>query len=95
MTKLLADDFVEFGSGGRVYDRKAIIESLGDETDIEICATDFEMVVLGDNIALLTYRAVCVEDDEPPVHSLRSSIWKLIDDEWKVLFHQGTLTTAP
>ena len=28
-------------------------------------------------------------------HVLRSSIWKLIDGRWQMVFHQGTLSQAP
>jgi hypothetical protein len=41
----------------------------------------------------VTYRVIRQGTaDEPPIYSLRSSIWKLIDDRWQMVFHQGTLT---
>ncbi len=95
LTRLLADEFVEFGSSGQVYDRQTIIESLSKETTIEISITGFKMVVLTPGVALVTYRAVCIsEGDESPVHSLRSSIWKLADSRWQMVFHQGTPTSV-
>ncbi len=28
------------------------------------------------------------------MHTLRSSVWKLIDGNWQMAFHQGTPTVA-
>lgn len=95
LTKLLAEEFVEFGSTGRVYNLKSIIEELGKESNAQGSITDFELVSLAPDVALVTYRAVFFEGDgEPEKHSLRSSIWKLAGDTWQMVFHQGTPTKA-
>lgn len=89
--QLLADEFVEFGSSGRVYDKKSIIEELGNESTIQISVADFKTVLLASDSVLITYRAVFVEGKGGPItHSLRSSIWKLRDGDWQMVFHQGT-----
>ncbi|UCC81197.1 MAG: DUF4440 domain-containing protein [Candidatus Zixiibacteriota bacterium] len=93
LEKLLADEFVEFGSAGRVYDRQSIIEELGKESNARISMTDFEMVSLAPDVALVTYCAVYSEGEgESAHHSLRSSIWKKAGDTWQIVFHQGTPT---
>ena len=95
LAKLLADDFVEFGSAGRVYDRQSIIEELGEEDSIRIEITDFKTVVLASDTVLATYRAICSGGEaEPAKHSLRSSVWKLAGNRWQIVFHQGTPTSA-
>ncbi|UCE65630.1 MAG: DUF4440 domain-containing protein [Candidatus Zixiibacteriota bacterium] len=94
LEKLLAEEFVEFGSGGRIYNIQSIIEELAKESNVRISMTDFEMVSLASNVALVTYRAVYSEGEgEPAHHSLRSSIWKLAGDTWQLIFHQGTPTS--
>jgi len=94
--KLLADDFVEFGSGGRVYNKQSIMEELGKESNVRISILDFKLVSLGPDVALVTYRASFSErEGEPAKHSLRSSIWMLAGDTWQIVFHQGTPTSAP
>lgn len=94
--KLLAEEFIEFGSSGRIYDLQAIIDELEQETDLKIAMTDFKTTPLSQNIVLATYRAVCHDEpDGPAIHSLRSSIWKLTGDTWQMVFHQGTPTSAP
>ena len=91
LKKLLAEDFVEFGSSGRVYDRDAIIESLGEESGLSVTMTDFRAIFLLADIVLVTYRAEVFEDDmDAPCHSLRSSLWKKHSDGWRMVFHQGT-----
>lgn len=91
---LLADEFIEFGSSGRVYDKQQIINSLQNEPIEPLTQrsiTEFKTLVLATGVVLVTYRVVRHISDEKPVYSLRSSIWKLNNDGWKMIFHQGTL----
>ena len=89
---LLADDFVEFGSSGRVYNKQQIIESLQQEPPTQRSLTEFKVFTLAPGVVLATYRAVQKGASlEQPVYSLRSSIWKSIDGRWHMVFHQGTL----
>ncbi|WP_392535854.1 DUF4440 domain-containing protein [Nostoc sp. C117] len=91
---LLADEFIEFGSSGRVFDKQQIIKSLENEPIeplTQISITEFKTLVLATGVVLVTYRIVKHISGEQPVDSLRSSIWKLIDNQWKIIFHQGTV----
>ena len=89
----LADDFIEFGSSGRVFDKQQIIDNLQAERRIRRSLVDFKTLPLAPGLVLATYRAVRHGGPgEPPIYSLRSSIWKLIDDRWQLVFHQGTLS---
>ncbi|MEH2314342.1 MAG: DUF4440 domain-containing protein [Nostoc sp.] len=91
---LLADEFIEFGSSGRVFDKQQIINSLQNELIKPLtqrAITEFKTLVLATGVVLVTYRIVRHISGEQPVHSLRSSIWKLNNDQWKMIFHQGTL----
>ncbi|MBN3897415.1 MAG: nuclear transport factor 2 family protein [Nostoc sp. NOS(2021)] len=92
---LLADEFIEFGSSGRVFDKQQIIKSLQNEPIEPLTQrsiTEFKTLVLATGVILVTYRIVRHGGSgEQPVHSLRSSIWKLNNDRWKMIFHQGTL----
>ncbi|MDZ7953214.1 nuclear transport factor 2 family protein [Nostoc sp. DedQUE09] len=91
---LLADEFIEFGSSGRVFNKQQIIESLQNESIQPLTQrliTEFKTLVLATGVVLVTYRIVRNISGKQPVHSLRSSIWKLNNDQWKMIFHQGTL----
>ena len=91
--ELLADGFIEFGSSGRTFTKEQIIASMRAESPINITATEFKADLLSPNTALVTYRAH--HHLEPPVHTLRSSIWQLQHGHWKMVFHQGTIASAP
>lgn len=92
---LLADDFIEFGSSGQVFDKRQIIDNLQAEPQIRRSLVDFKTLPLAPGLVLATYRAVRYGDPgEPPIYSLRSSIWKVIEDRWQMIFHQGTLSKA-
>jgi hypothetical protein len=90
---LLSDDFLEFGSSGQIFDKRQIIEALRNETPTERSLSDFGSTLLSDSIVLVTYRARRAgRPGEEPVHTLRSSIWRLNNGQWQMVFHQGTLT---
>lgn len=94
VSALLADDFVEFGRSGRVYDKQEIVLSLAAEANDaapELTASGFELKSLADDVVLLTYRTRRVDGDQA-LHTLRSSIWKRFDGVWRMVFHQGTPT---
>ena len=89
---LLADELVEFASSGQTFNKSQIVEALREESPTKRSLSDFRCILLSENIALITYRATrALRSDEAPVHSLRSSIWRLKDGHWQMLFHQGTL----
>ncbi|MBB5906283.1 nuclear transport factor 2 family protein [Actinoalloteichus hymeniacidonis] len=84
--KLLHPDFVEFGSSGRRWDRRAMVAAIGNElTDSE--APDVaEMRGLSDAVVLVTYLT-----DRTGRRARRSSLWRKADDgTWLLYFHQGT-----
>jgi hypothetical protein len=88
MAALLADDFVEFDSSGRVWAREAILEMVATETYSPPLVEFIGCRLLGPDVALLTYRTVPHEDRVAT--TLRSSIWTKESGAWKMCFHQGT-----
>ena len=90
VAELLADEFVEFGSSGRTYNKSQTLAALSQETPTQVTLLEFRLRLLADKIALVTYRTH--RHSEPSVDALRSSIWKLDDGQWRIVFHQGTLT---
>lgn len=93
VNQLFAEGFIEFCSSGRTFTKEQIISSLRAESSVRITATEFRVAFLSSNTALVTYRAH--HHSEPPVHTLRSSIWQLKHAHWQMIFHQGTLCSAP
>lgn len=89
LVELLSDEFIEFGSSGRIYDKADLVAALQGEQPSTQTTSDFRVTELSPQVALLTYRIH--RHGEPPVHTLRSSIWKQTDGRWRMVFHQGTL----
>jgi hypothetical protein len=89
LRSLLAEDFREFGSSGRVYTRQQIIDALATESPRTITLSHPLCQQLAENVALLTYRSTRTIP-LPPTHALRSSLWIYRENRWQMLFHQGT-----
>lgn len=87
---LLDETFFEFGASGNVWTREAIVQSLQGETSSKITATDFQATQLSPNVYLVTYKSQRLNDDHSVSEALRSSIWRMRDGQWKMVFHQGT-----
>jgi ribonuclease HI len=86
LNELLHEDFCEFGASGRVFDRKAVIDTLLATDGGAADAHDFRATRLGPDAILLSYRS-----DSP---SLRTSVWvRGADGAWRILHHQGTPTS--
>jgi hypothetical protein len=93
LVDLLADDFIEFGRSGRIYTRPDLAETLQAETPTTQTTSRFRVQMLHATVALLTY---CIErHGEPPLFTLRSSVWHYRDGRWQMVFHQATETSAP
>ena len=86
LVELLSAEFREFGASGRVWDRAGIIAELGTEVPHACVSESFECKSLSEELVLLTY--VATNRDRK---TLRSSLWRLEQDRWRLLFHQGTL----
>ena len=95
---LLADDFIEFGGSGRVFDKASILEDLKNEPPRPASLlTDFKTRELAPNVILATYKATRRNAAGEPVgQSWRSSIWTHINGQWQRTFHQGSpIPSAP
>lgn len=95
MEAILAEEFTEFGSSGRVWDRATTLETLGDEELFEWSIDRFAVRLLAPGVVLTTYRLSAWTETAPePRASLRSSIWIERGGRWVLLFHQGTKAAA-
>ena len=94
LARILAEDFIEFGASGRVYDKKQAFEAVT-SAQSEISMTGFAARILAPGIILATYRTTKHKSAAGrSVSSLRSSVWQLIDGRWQLIFHQGTPSDA-
>lgn len=91
VSALLADEFVEHGSSGRVFGKQQVLDLLQSEESYLIRMTDCRVQMLSPAVALVLYRSV---RPASPLQSgaafLRSSLWVHRDGRWQMIFHQGT-----
>jgi len=86
VSALLAEDFCEFGSSGRVWSKASILDLLTMEPPQPAPAVEkFEIRRITAEAVLATYRTVRSQQA-----TLRSSVWMLRGGAWQVVFHQGT-----
>jgi hypothetical protein len=84
LARLIADDFVEFGASGKVWNKSEVISGLKTEAFVTRLISDVEVRALADDVVLVTY--IC----RSSTTSLRSSIWRREEKRWQMTFHQGT-----
>ncbi len=90
ISKLLADDFFEYGSSGHVWHKHEGISDGGIGL-VRMTLSHFEIHQLSEEAVLTTYR---IFNEKTLQHTLRSSIWKYGQNGWQMFFHQGTPTRA-
>ena len=85
LNKRIADDFVEFGPSGKIYNKQHVLEFVPLQSLRKFTVSDLAVKALSHDVVLVTYKSV-----EGDVNLLRSSIWKRVDSEWVMVFHQST-----
>jgi len=91
LNELIADNFLEIGASGKQYNKKDTIDNLLEENEIKFSINNFNTVEIASDTVLATYE---VEKENlgsnKKNYSTRTSIWKNIDGNWQIIFHQGT-----
>ena len=85
LSGLIADDFEEFGSSGRVFNKTDIIGELQQEESLNYEVKDFRFTALSASCVLVKYVSIFEGKS-----ALRSSIWIKRAEQWVVIHHQGT-----
>lgn len=91
---LLAPEFREFGSSGRIYHAASTLDALIPGGRPRLLIEDFKAASVAEGVVLVTYlsRSVAGPGWKPP--ALRSSLWVRCASGWQLLFHQGTRLPA-
>lgn len=88
------EGFWEVGASGRRYSREHVLDVLEDRHQVASHlaledtweATEFACRELGGNTYVLTYTLL-----QGQRKTRRTTIWRRSADDWKILFHQGTV----
>jgi hypothetical protein len=83
---LLAADFKEFCTSGRIYNVTQLEQALQSSTPRAATMSHFYVTPLGKGAALATYHVTTATTT-----SHHSSIWVEREGKWQMLFHQGTI----
>lgn len=96
LRQLLSEEFVEIGSCGNSFGLKEVLEWLPESADSWTASvSDFRLQQMTPDIVRLTFRAAIQNNrNNPPVSSIRTSIWRKEPEGWRMVFHQGTLLSA-
>ncbi|HTF66685.1 MAG TPA: DUF4440 domain-containing protein [Edaphobacter sp.] len=86
LTSLLASDFKEFCTSGRIFNLNQLSHALLTTSPRSATMSHFYVTPLGEGAALATYHITTTNST-----SHHSSIWVQRDNRWQMLFHQGTI----
>lgn len=91
LAALLAEEFIEFGASGKIYNKQQTLKALASEDmSLQINLSNFSARRLAKNLALVTYQSEKRSDGTKTLYALRSSIWRQTRNGWRILFHQAT-----
>ena len=97
--RLLADEFIEFGSSGHAYDKAQVIEALREETPdpagrLEL--GEFAARPLAPDVVLVTYRTVLRRWARSAASVAIAQLHlETHRRQWQMVFHQGTPSPCP
>lgn len=90
---MMAPEFWEVGASGRKYSKASVLDTLEGRHATPVqenySVTDFVCQEIAADLYLATYRL-----DQSGRLSRRATIWRYIESDWKIVYHQGTLIAA-
>jgi len=91
LRKRIAPGFKEIGASGAYFGLDNILERLPTRQSWSAVVQDFEFRQHNNDLCQLVFKAYIKSNDaDEGTYSLRSSFWQKFDDDWKMIFHQGT-----
>ena len=92
LRQLLAEEFEEVGSSGRVFGRQEVLQALAQEqagADVELSLQNFRAHPLESGLVQVRYqsRRRTVNGDRI---AERTSLWRREGTGWQMIYHQGT-----
>ena len=82
--EMLHIDFIEYCSSGRVVDKELVINHLPETRPVKMEIEAFKAELIGDSTVLTRFRLKKVDKKTDKIsYSLRSSIWKKINQKQK------------
>ncbi|HHF7374708.1 DUF4440 domain-containing protein [Legionella bozemanae] len=90
LINLIDDEFIEYGSNGKIHDKNEAARWLSLEDYSEATGTEFEAKLLVEDVVLLTYLSEMKQNHfSESKFARRISIWRRKNNIWRMVFHQG------
>lgn len=94
LTSLISKDFREVSASGNCFGLDEIVNNVPNHSDWSCKTQAWKFRMLSDDIAQISYKAYIVHSAEGKgVYSLRMSLWKNEERNWRMVYHQGTKVT--
>lgn len=91
LADLIDNEFIEIGSSSVIYDKAEVLRWLASDDQSERIGTSFKVRELSEDVILLTYiSSIRDTPNSETKKAMRSSIWRLRNNRWRMIFHQGT-----
>lgn len=91
LNELIADEFIEIGESGNQYSKQDILDALQNQMGVKFFLSDFKAIEISPDVILAAFKLEKeITNSGEKIISLRSSIWKLDNRKWQIVFHQGT-----
>lgn len=91
LNALLDDEFIEIAANGTVFDKQHVLTRLPTEVVPQFYNQHFKGRMLSDDVAQISYQAAYRRSARSEFnYSLRMSLWRKSNEQWKMVFHQGT-----
>ncbi|MCF6777326.1 GNAT family N-acetyltransferase [Thiotrichales bacterium 19X7-9] len=87
MDQILDENFFEYGRSGKIYSRSETISHQYQDISAKIPLENFQIHDINDHVKQVTYIS---EVGIEKLRANRSSIWINKNNQWKLIFHQGT-----
>lgn len=91
---LLADDFHEIGSSGRLFSKADTVRVISEVQIIDCTFDHFQFFPVDDKCVIVTYMSTARRTRDGYEHlsrAWRSSAWVKRAEAWQVIFHQATV----
>jgi len=89
---LLESSVFLFPGGMRLEGKRRILESFASQPWKSYQIEEAKVSKFADNVSVLTYRVIAKREGDDAYQAWISSIYILVDGDWKLGFHQHTLT---
>jgi hypothetical protein len=91
---LLADDFHEIGSSGRLFSKADTVRAISEVQIVDCTFDHFQFLPIDDKCVIVMYLATARRTQDGREHlnrAWRSSTWVKRGEAWQILFHQATV----